>query len=439
MTSNPRKMVTPNEKQLEWASMEIGVLIHFDIEVFQPSYRFLVDGKVMPPPDVSIFNPASLDTDQWIRVAKSAGAKYALLTAKHVTGFTLFPDDEYDYSVKNTPWKDGKGDVVGNFVNSCRKHGLKPGLYYSCEANAHIGIHKGSGNLPSYPSKEWDDFKELVTRHLKIIWSRYGELFEIWFDGGTLENGPDYLGLIKELQPNAICFQGPEGGGINRIRWVGNESARAPYPCWATSTSCGAFDGTEDDPHVGKGDPDGDEWMPAESDVPNRFHQWIWLPNNEYAVTPADYLVEHYIESVGHNTNLLLGMVIDDRGLVPDPDAAEFKRFGQLMRDIFDNPVGSMDCGKGTEFELDLGKPSRINHVVLVEDISEGEKVREFLVEGYNEQWVELCKGSCIGHKFIKQIDEIEVSKVKVKIKKAIGEPVLLSLKVYDFVLDIDD
>nr|MDO8111799.1 alpha-L-fucosidase [Candidatus Sigynarchaeota archaeon] len=165
-------MNRPTTQLIDWANLEFGVLLHFDIEVFDPAWMHISSGKLNPPPDVRLFNPQQLDTDQWLRAVKAAGATYAVLTAKHVTGFTLFPDPEYDYAIDKTPFQEGKGDIVKAFIQSCHKFGIKPGLYYSCEANSYLHIHKSSGNMPTYPSPEWDDFTRLVSRHLQHLWSQ---------------------------------------------------------------------------------------------------------------------------------------------------------------------------------------------------------------------------------------------------------------------------
>ncbi len=427
-----RDLALPTPQHVEWAGCEIGVLIHCDIEVFQPDWEFIVNGKVMPPPEPRIFNPASLDTDQWIAAAKAAGAKYAVLTAKHVTGFTLFPDPEYDYSIMNTSYKGGKGDIVADFVGSCRKHGIKPGLYYSCEANARLGIHKSSGNLPAYPSPAWDAFKELVTRQLSIIWSRYGELFEIWFDGGVLEHGPDYVGLLRRYQPRAICFQGPHQHPSN-IRWVGNERGEAPYPCWSsTSLASHDFDGTEESRELGVGSPDGRTWMPAETDVPVRYMNWFWKPGGEYMVAPPEVMLGWYYASVGRNSNVLLGLVIDDRGLVPEPDVEALHAFGDAVRQRFASPIAETR-GEGEVLVLSLPAPGEVNHLVLMEDIVKGHRVRAYVIEGLlpDDLWVELARGSSIGHKRIDVFEPRTVKKVRFTATEHVGCPSILTMAAY--------
>ena len=381
---------------------EIGVIIHLDIEVFDPKWTHMLNQhQLRPPLPVEIFNPQQLDTDQWIQAAKAAGATYAVLTAKHVTGFTLFPDPDYDYAIDKTPYKGGKGDIVKEFVESCHKFGLKPGLYYSCEANSYLNIHRGSGNMPAYPSKEWDYFKELVTRHLTHLWSQYGDLFEIWFDGGLLEHGPDYAGLLKKYQPNAVTFQGPDTH-LHRIRWVGNERGVAPYPCWATIFSTEAYDGTQEIGDKNKGDPDGPYWVPAEVDVPLRYMQWFWLPNQDGLAASPGYIMKWYYESVGRNGNLLLGLVIDDRGLVPDADVAILNEFGTALKERFQAPINQIS-GEGPVIEMGRDEPFEFNTVELQENVTEGHRVREFYIEVSKNgtDWVSILKGSAIGHRFL--------------------------------------
>jgi alpha-L-fucosidase len=427
-----QKIATPTDIQIEWANHEIGAIIHCDIPIFDPNYRFLINGKVQTPPNVKIFHPSSLDTDQWIKTIKSAGCKYAVLTAKHVTGFTLFPDLEYEYSIASTPYKEGKGDIIQEFVDSCRKYDVKPGIYYSCEANAYLGIHKGSGNLPPYPSKEWGYFADLVTRHLTQLWSEYGDLFELWFDGGTLENGPDILGLLKKHQPNAICFQGPEGYP-SRIRWVGNESGLAPYPCWSTTDYEGAFDGTEANSDVGNGHPDGTSWVPAETDVPIRFREWFWRPNQDFLVPPPGILVKWYNESVGRNSNLLLGVVIDDRGLIPDEDARVLKEFGEVLEKRKNSAVAET-AGEGLVYKLQLEDLQDFNQIVLMENFSNGHRVRAYEIKISKDgvDWDKIYSGSAIGHKHIINLDTLSAKHMELIITQSEKTPNLLKFGIYN-------
>jgi alpha-L-fucosidase len=425
-------MIKPPTRLIEWADLEFGVIIHLDLEVFNPTWIHQVNGKLSTPPPIETFNPTELDTDQWIQAVKASGAKYAVLTAKHVTGFTLFPDNEYPYAIDKTPYKNGKGNIVKDFIASCRKYGILPGLYYSCEANSYLNIHKGSGNLPSYPSKEWTYFTELVTRHLTHLWSEYGELCEIWFDGGLLEHGPDIPGLLQKYQPNAVVFQGPEQHPY-RLRWVGNERGVAPYPCWSTIISTENYDGTQEIGDKNKGDPNGKYWVPAETDVPLRFMQWFWQPNQDDLAASPGYLMKWYYESVGRNSNLLLGLVIDQRGLIPDSDVKIITEFGQALNKRFKNPI-IIEQGQGEIVTAKLPLSTSFNIFEIMEDITEGHQIREFIVEGKSltTDWIEIFKGTAIGHRLLQWVPLQFVSEVRIRVLKSMGNPVIKRFAIYN-------
>lgn len=424
-------MTHPPRRLIEWADLEFGVIIHLDLEVFNPTWIHQVNGKLSPPPPIESFNPTELDTDQWIKAVKASGAKYAVLTAKHVVGFTLFPDKNYPFSIDKTPYKGGKGNIVKDFINSCHKYGILPGLYYSCEANSYLKIHKGSGNLPPYPSKEWTYFTELVTRHLTHLWSEYGELCEIWFDGGLLEHGPDIPGLLQKFQPNAVAFQGPEQHPY-RLRWVGNERGVAPYPCWSTIMSTESYDGTQEIGDKNKGDPDGKYWVPAETDVPLRFMQWFWQPNQDSLAASSGYIMKWYYESVGRNSNILLGLVIDQKGLIPDSDVKILTEFGNSLLNRFQNPIKIVN-GSGEIISMSLPSFTIVNMIELMEDISQGHQIREFIIEGKDStgKWLDIFNGSAIGHRFLHWIPEKSYSELKIRITKSLGNPIIKRFAIY--------
>lgn len=210
------RIIVPTTEQKIWADLEVGVIIHMDVQTFEPEYDFRTQWSYQPPAER--FAPLQLDTDQWIRSAKAAGAKYAVLVAKHCSGFCLWPTDVHEYSVKHSPWKDGKGDIVNDFFNSCKKYGLKPGLYYSASCNAYCNVDN-PGTIKDITKVEdvreaQEKYNNMVLTQLRELWTRYGDVFEIWFDGGCLppENGgPDIASLLHELQPDAVVFQGPAG------------------------------------------------------------------------------------------------------------------------------------------------------------------------------------------------------------------------------------
>ena len=204
------------KNQIEFLQWEYGMFFHFGIRSFNPGHVDW-DGKEM---ELSSFNPDSLDCEQWIRIAKEAGAKYAILTTKHHDGFALWPSAYSRYSVAQTPWKDGKGDVVKEFTDACRKYGLKVGLYYS-------PAQWGSHAIKFAEGKEYDDY---FINQISEILGNYGKIDYLWFDGCGSE-GHEYdreriLAAIYGLQPDILTFCDPEWNGS--VRWVGTILFKRP-------------------------------------------------------------------------------------------------------------------------------------------------------------------------------------------------------------------
>lgn len=428
------QQVLPSEAQVKWAESEIGVLIHFDMPVFEPSYDFRKDWNYHP--DLSIFNPKKLDTDQWIRSAKAAGATYVVLVAKHCSGFSLWPTKAHEYSVKNVPWKNGKGDIVGDFIASCKKYGVKPGIYASTTANGYLKVDN-PGKVVSGDAEEQKKYNEIVKLQLTELWSQYGDLFEVWFDGGVLpveKGGFDVLALLKKYQPDAIAFQGPFGYE-NNIRWVGNEEGVAPYPCWSRADSTTSASGVIEIKGL-NGNPEGLFWCPGESDFPLRLNSsfqggWFWHKDQDSKMRSLKELLDKYCKSVGRNTNMLLGVVIDDRGLVPDADIKRMTEFGDLIKSSFGKPLANVS-GSGKEISLKLQSPSEVSYVVISEDITKGENIREYKLSGQVDgKWKLLATGSCIGHKRIETIKKERCSAVKLEVTKSVGVPVIKSMACY--------
>lgn len=409
-------VVCPNKQQLEWADAEVGVLIHFDMPVFDNTYNFRRWGT---HPDVSAFNPSDLNTDQWLETARRLGAKYAVLVAKHCSGFSLWPTEAHDYSVKNCPWKGGQGDIVADFVASCRKYGIRPGIYASTTANGYLHVDNPGRVQPGSPVSQ-EAYNAIVVRQLTELWSNYGDLFEIWFDGGVLspkEGGADVLSLVKKLQPHAILFQGPYGHD-NLIRWVGNESGTAPYPCWATADSTTNADGVRVVEGL-HGRPDAPFWCPGESDFTLRYNWsyqggWFWHEGQDHMMFSVDELMKKYETSVGRNTNMLLGIVIDNRGRVPDADVERIAAFGDAIRQRYGTPAAHTS-GRGDELTLSLPSPIRTDRVILQEDIRRGERVLAWHIEGIRPDGTvqPLSEGTNIGHKHIARFDPVEVKAVR--------------------------
>ncbi|MFT3949899.1 MAG: alpha-L-fucosidase [Agriterribacter sp.] len=425
----------PTKAQQRWADAEIGAMFHFDLQVFEPTYKWRENFDYHP--DLSIFNPEELDTDQWIRAAKAAGATYAVLVAKHCSGFSLWPTKAHPYSVKNTPWKNGKGDIVRDFIASCKKYGIKPGIYASVSANAYFKVDN-PGLVISRNPEEQEKYKQVVQTQLTELWSQYGKLFEVWFDGGVLppeKGGVDIPALFKKYQPEAIAFQGPFGYS-NNIRWVGNESGVAPYPCWATADSTTSATGDIKIQGL-NGNPSGEFWCPGEADFALRKWTkekpafqggWFWHEGEEDRIRTLDDMMNRYIETVGRNTNMLIGIVVDTSGLVPDADTRSLEAFGQEVKKRFSVPLGSV-AGKGTLFTINFKSPRQVNYIIIKEDIAKGERIREYNLYGMeNGKWKFLSKGSCVGHKRIEVLHGKVYSSVKFEITQSEGEPDIQSV-----------
>lgn len=429
-------IVTPNPHQLAWAEAEIGVMFHFDMWVYQPDYEWREWGT---HPDVSIFNPSALNTDQWLETAKKLGAKYAVLVAKHGSGFSLWPTEAHEYSIKNSPWKGGKGDIVADFVASCKKYNIKPAIYASTTMNGYLYV-----NNPGYVQKgspvTQEEYNSIVIKQLTELWSNYGELFEIWFDGGVLskdKGGADVLSLVQKLQPNAIAFQGPYGYP-NLVRWVGNEEGVAPYPCWATADSTTKADGTVVIDGM-NGDPSAPYWCPGESDFTLRWNRsymggWFWKEGQDSMIFTVPQLLKKYETSVGRNTNMLLGLVVDNRGLVPDADVQRAEEFGKEIERQYGKPLNQIS-GTGMEYTIFFDHFANINRVVIQEDIVKGERVLKYVLKGKKGQnWIELSTGTCIGHKHIVRFAPVDIEAIQLQVMEAKATPLIRNFAVYETV-----
>jgi len=423
----------PTHIQLKWSDEEMGVIIHLDMQVFEPTYDFRQNWDYHP--DLSIFNPTDLNTDQWIRAAKAAGARYAILVAKHCSGFSLWPTMAHGYSVKNTPWRGGKGDIVKDFIASCKKYGIKPGIYASATVNAFMKV-KDPGKAFLGDDVDQDKYKQVLKTQLTELWSQYGKLFEIWFDGGVLpedQGGIDMLPLIRRLQPDAIAFQGPYGYR-NNVRWVGNENGVAPYPCWSRADSTTSADGTISIKGL-NGNPNGMFWCPGESDFPLRESAfeagWFWKKGEDDKVRSLKDLCNRYDETVGRNTNMLLGIVVDNRGLIPDSDVQRLAEFGAAVKKRFSNPLGS-SSGRGYSFVIDWRSPHTIKDVVIQEDISKGQRIGGYKLYGrQNNTWVTVATGVSIGHKRVEPISPDTYTALRLEITKSDGEPLVKSFQCF--------
>jgi alpha-L-fucosidase len=412
----------PTHEQAAWQDMEVGMFIHYDIPVFKAGWNHR---QYDQRPDASIFNPRKLDTDQWMRAAKALGARYAVFVAKHGSGFMCWQSDLYPYGMKQSPYMEGKGDIVRDFVRSCRKAGVRPGIYAHMGCNGYLEVdnpglvNRGNGGDPEKQAR----YARICEGMLDELWGRYGPLAEIWFDGGVLDpakGGPDMLPILRRLQPKAIVFQGPAAS----IRWIGNEDGVAPYPCWAATPD------TRD--YSGPGVPDGARWLPGECDVPVRRGVWLWEPNTEDRLLSVDELMSLYERSVGRNCNLLLNANPDPDGLIPAPDMKRYEEFGAEIRRRYGKSVAETQ-GRGDALTLSMPHPRRIDAVIVQEQITEGERVRSYVLEVWADgAWREICRGESIGHKRIQRFDPVTTDRVRLRVLDSAAEPLIRRLAVFD-------
>lgn len=430
----------PTPAQLNWQNAELAAVFHYDLHVFDGKPYNQAENRITPIQDYNIFNPVKLDTDQWVKAAKDAGFKVAILTATHETGFALYQSKVNPYSLKAVEWRNGKGDIVGDFVKSCRKYGIAPGIYIGIRWNSFYGIHdfKVQGDT-GFSKNRQEYYNRMCEGMVRELCSNYGDLAIVWFDGGAHgpeQGGPDVLSIFEELQPNGLFYHNLQRADI---RWGGSESGKVPYPCWGTYETPAWFNNRGDDVDfrpLKYGNPDGTYYIPAMSDAPlrgyNGRHEWFWEPGDEEHIFPLENLMDMYYNSVGHNTTLIMGLTPDPEGLLPQPDVKRLKEWGEEITRRFGNPLAETS-GKGKRFTLKLKEKTKINQIVLQEDISKGERVRKFVLEGRTENgWQTLFQGSSIGHKFIHVFDRIEVSHIRLSINESKGDPLILGFEVFN-------
>jgi alpha-L-fucosidase len=418
-------LVRPSAEQAAWQDLELGLFYHFDISVFVENGED--NWQKLGNLDPGVYNPAKLNTDQWLECARAMGARYTVFVAKHCTGFISWQSDAYPYGVRQAKWRGGRGDLVADYVASCRKFGVQPGTYCSTAANAHCKVfdngtvEKATG--PKDPRQV--EYARRVEKMVTELWSHYGPFTYIWFDGGTLppsQGGPDLVPLLKRFQPHAVTFLGPPDSPAGNTRWVGNEDGQVPYPSWSTVAGHN---------QVGSGDPSGRTWQPGECDAPLRNHDWFWRPNRESKIYSLAELVEMYYRSVGRGCNLILNANIDRNGLVPQADLRRLREFGDEIRRRFGHSIAETS-GQGGLVELSLAHPTKIDHAIVMEEIREGERVRKYVIEGLvGGRWTELCRGESIGHKRIERFKPVEAAKIRLRVTGSIAEPQIRKLAVY--------
>ncbi len=399
------------KEQLEFLNWEMGAFFHFGIRTFYEGHRDW-DGKEMPAEG---FNPTNLDCEQWILKSKEAGMNYAILVCKHHDGFANWPSKYTEYSVKNSPWKDGKGDVVREFVDACRKHDMKVGLYYS---PAQAG----------YESSDTKDYDDYFINQISELLSGYGKIDYLWFDGCGSE-GHEYdtnriVKVIRDLQPNILIFNmwDPD------TRWVGNEAGFVPLPNNNTVSELDFSVRTDEADEIET------RFLPGECDCMIR-DIWFYSEHNEDKLKSVDQLMGMYYCSVGYGANLLLNIAPDRRGLLPDIDVKRLLEFGKKVKETFANPLDLTFTKEGNAYTAVPEGSMLINHIVLSENMEESNKIEEFTIYARTAPWgrlpIMMYKGNTVGHKRICRFPTINTREIEVMIDKESAPHKLNDIKVF--------
>lgn len=405
------RLARPTAAQRAWQDLELGMFVHFAPNTWQEKEYddlSLAPGAIME----------NVDTEQWVDTALALGARYIVLVAKHAGGFCLWQTDTTEYSIKSSPWKGGRGDVMASLADACGRRGLQLGVYLSPRDDKHGAGLSGKCATPEAQAA----YDELYRRQLTELLSHYGPIVELWLDGSSVVPTGD---IVSRYQPDAMVFQGPQA----TIRWVGNEDGFAPYPCWNSLATADAKTGIATALH---GDPEGDAWMPVEVDVSIRRPNWFWNTTDAANLLSLDQLIEIYYRSVGRGTQLLLNMPPDRTGRIPEADAARAREFGDEIRRRFGTELGE-GAVTGRALDVSLGSTQRVDHVILQEAIGQGERVRGWRLEGYAWQhWQPLATGTAIGHKQIVPVPPDGYTILRLTVTDAVDEPIIQRLAAFN-------
>ncbi|HEY8934789.1 MAG TPA: alpha-L-fucosidase [Cyclobacteriaceae bacterium] len=454
----------PSANQMRWQEMEYYAFVHFSLNTYtDQSWGYGNE-------DINLFNPEKLDCRQWARICKESGMKGIILTAKHHSGFCLWPTKYTEFSVKNAPWKNGKGDIVREMADACKEYGLKLGIYLSPWDRNHPDYGK-----PEYITYFRNQLTELLTN--------YGPIFEVWFDGAN--GGTGYYGganenrtidrttyydwsntykLIRKLQPNIVIWN--DGGDRGDLRWVGTESGYVGETNWSLLNGTGEV--TWGMLHFGL--ESGDSWVPAEVNTSIR-PEWFYHPNEDSKVKTAPQLMETYYNSIGRNATLLLNFPIMPNGLIHENDEKNALEFGATIKTSFAQNIAEKkktsasnergnerrfdasnvvdddnntfwttnDSIKAASLIIDFQKPTLFNRFIVQEYIRLGQRVKSFTVEGFVDgTWKELAKGTTIGYKRILRFPAVKTSQVRFNIKDSKASPVISNIGIYNAPVSLD-
>ncbi len=418
--------MTPAPYQVAWQDLEFGVILHFSTNTFLD--REWGDGTASP----SVFNPAQFDPDQWMRAIKASGAKYVVLVAKHHDGFCLWPTAQTEYSVRSSPWKDGKGDVVGDVARAARKYGLGFGVYLS-PWDRHEPKYKDSAAYDVYYNAE-----------LEELASSYGDLVEFWLDGaGSAGHVYDFKKIIETLrtyQPNAVVFADTGLFEYGDARWVGNEAGVVDYENWDVIDRHGYL-----------------RWRPVEADTPLRKLHWFWHPNDEASLKSVDELLATYDATVGRGAQMMLGVAPDNRGLLPDSDVKRLEEFGAALRQreernlaphhasMQGDEAAAVDGDADTFWsapqgshhavlEVKFDAPITFDHALTMEWLNDGQHVEKYAIEAWDTKsgkWVKVTSGQAIGHEKIDGFAAVTASRVRLNIVSSTDAAEIREFQLY--------
>ena len=415
----------PSPQQVNWQDLEFGVILHFSTNTFLD--REWGDGTADP----AVFNPSGFDPDQWMKAIRDSGAKYVVLVAKHHDGFCLWPTEQTGYSVKSSPWKGGKGDMVGDVARAARKYGLKFGVYLS-PWDRHELKYKDSAAYDSYYQAE-----------LSELASNYGDLVEFWLDGagsaGHVYNFEKIIETLRTYQPNTIVFADTGLFEYGDARWVGNESGRVPYENWNVIDRHGYL-----------------RWRPIEADTPLRKDHWFWHPNDEASLKSLSELLTTYDETVGRGAQLMLGLAPDRRGLLPDSDVARLEEFGKALRARSEHNLAPEHSPAPTEVSAALDgnldtfwtapqgshhstldvlfpKPISFNRALTMEWLDAGQRIQKYSIDVWTGAgWKTVVSGEAIGHKKIDNFPPVTANRVRLNILSSTDAAGIREFQLYN-------
>lgn len=412
----------PTKAQLTWHDQEFYLFTHFGPNTFTDLEWGHGDEKA------EIFNPVQLDCRQWARIANAAGAKGIIITAKHHDGFCLWPSKYSTHTVRESKWKNGKGDIVRELSQACKEYGLKFGVY----------ISPWDRNHPLYGT---DEYNTVFVNMMKELFTNYGPIWELWWDGANGE-GPNgkkqvynwdlFKKTVKELSPNTVVFSdvGPQ------IRWVGNEKGIASTTNWNTLNIDGFTPGhgAPSQDTLGTGNIYGKHWIPAECDVSIR-PGWFYHKAEDDKVKSPEILFDLYLKSVGRGATFLLNVPPDGRGLIHGHDSASLVDFNNLKKNYFKTDLAKnrklVKAGKN-KYNMTWSTPQLIHAISLSENIINGQSISAFVIKLYsNHQLVNTLEGSTVGHKRILTIPSVTADKIEIEITDLYGRENMGKIAVY--------